>query len=371
MKATSHLPTPAAGATAPTCRRTLRLLAAATAVAVALAAVPGGARAARAQGQPPPGQPLPGRPLPGRPQLQASAVSQIQALMSEKAARTPAQLKMDSNLVYALLRERRDPRLSGLTRLRLPTPDPDGTMEIDVEAVSPAAVEPVVSRLQGLGARVVTVQARYASIRARLRLADAETIAAMPEVRSVRQASRAILEHFDSEGDATHRAVQARAFFGADGTGVKICALSNGVDSLASLQAAGELPAVDVLAGQAGSGDEGTAMLEILHDLAPGAALGFATAGPDEATFAANILGLRNTSHCDVLVDDVAYLSESPFQDNLIADAVNQVTAAGALYFSSAGNEGNLDAGTSGTWEGDFNPNGTLAVLGPGAGTTH
>jgi subtilisin-like proprotein convertase family protein len=344
-------------------------MAAAITVAVALAAVPGGALAAQAQGSPPPG-----RPLPGQPRLQASAVSQIQALMSEKAARTPAQRKMDSNLVYALLRERQDPRLGGLTRLRLPAPDPDGTMEIDVEAVSPAAVAPIVSRLarlHGFGARVVAVQARYASIRARLRLADAETIAAMPEVRSVRQASRAILEHFDSEGDATHRAVEARAFFGADGTGVKICALSNGVDSLADLQAAGELPAVDVLAGQAGSGDEGTAMLEILHDLAPGAALGFATAGPDEPTFAANILGLRSTSHCDVLVDDVAYLSESPFQDNLIADAVNQVTAAGALYFSSAGNEGNLDAGTSGTWEGDFHPNGTLAVLGPGAGTAH
>lgn len=347
------------------------LVAAAAAVAVALAAVSGGAMA-QAQAPPPPGQP--------RPRLQASAVSQIQALMSEKAARTPAQLKMDSNLVYALLRERRDPRLAGLTRLRLPTPDPDGTMEVDVEAVSAAAVDPVVARLarlgrpagrHGLGARVVTVQARYARIRARLRLADAETIAAMPEVRSVRQASRAILEHFDSEGDATHRAVEARAFFGADGTGVKVCALSNGVDSLADLQAAGELPAVDVLAGQAGSGDEGTAMLEILHDLAPGAALGFATAEPDEATFAANVLGLRNTSHCDVLVDDVAYLSESPFQDNLIADAVDQVTAAGALYFSSAGNEGNLDGGTSGTWEGDFKPNGTLAVLGPGAGTTH
>ncbi len=374
----SNHPTPAAWETAPAapaapaCRRPLRLLAAAAAAAVALAAVPGGARAAQAQGPPPSG-----RALPGRPQLQASAVSQIQVLMSEKAARTPAQLKMDSNLVYALLRERQDPRLGGLTRLRLPTPDRDGTMEIDVEAVSPAAVDPIVARLarlarpHGLGARVVIVQARYARIRARLRLADAETIAAMPEVRSVRQASRAILEHFDSEGDATHRAVQARAFFGADGTGVKICALSNGVDSLADLQAAGELPAVDVLAGQAGSGDEGTAMLEILHDLAPGAALGFATAGPDEPTFAANILGLRNTSHCDVLVDDVAYLSESPFQDTLIADAVDQVTAAGALYFSSAGNEGNLDAGTSGTWEGDFHPNGTLAVLGPGAGTAH
>src|SRR5260370_34637710 len=82
-----------------------------------------------------------------RPQLQASAVSQIQVLMSEKAARTPAQLKMDSNLVYALLRQRRDPRLGGLTGLRLPNPDPDGTMQIDVKAVSPAGIAPILARL--------------------------------------------------------------------------------------------------------------------------------------------------------------------------------------------------------------------------------
>ena len=36
------------------------------------------------------------------------------------------------------------------------------------------------------------------------------------------------------------------------GIGTKLCALSNGVASLAASQAAGELPAVDVLPGQAG-----------------------------------------------------------------------------------------------------------------------
>jgi uncharacterized repeat protein (TIGR01451 family) len=310
---------------------------------------------------------------PAGPRLQASAVAQIQALMAEKRSRTPAQQKLDSNLLYALLRQRRDPRLAGLTALRLPGTAGDGTLLVEVQAVSPAGVKPILARLRRLGAGIVAVQARYASIRARLALAAAETLAAMPEVRFVRPASRAIVEHFDSEGDATHRAAEARAFFGVDGTGVKICVLSDGVDSLADLQAAGELPAaVDVLPGQAGAGDEGTAMLEIVHDLAPGAALGFATAESGEATFAANVLALRNTAHCDVLVDDVAYLTESPFQDNLIADAVNQVTAAGALYFSSAGNEGNLDAGTSGTWEGDFKANGNLdPVLGAGAGATH
>jgi uncharacterized repeat protein (TIGR01451 family) len=345
--------------------------AAALATAVFGATVLGAAAPALAQG--PPGPPRP--PRPPRPpmiaRLHPSAVAQIQVLIAEKDDRTPAQQKMDSNLIYALLRQRSDPRMGALTKLRLPKPDLDGTMLVDVKAFSPAGVKPILARLGSLGARVVSVQMKYASIRAHLLLADTETVAAMPEVRFVQRASRAIVEHLDSEGDVTHRAAAARNFFGADGTGVKICVLSDGVDSLASMQSQGNLPPnVDVLPGQAGNGDEGTAMLEIVHDLAPGAALGFATANPDEATFAQNILNLRNVAHCDVIVDDVIYLSESPFQDLLIADAVNQVTAGGALYFSSAGNEGNLDAGSSGTWEGDFKANGTFAFL-PRSGTTH
>ena len=130
--------------------------------------------------------------------------------------------------------------------------------------------------------------------------------------------------------------------------------LSDGVDSLASQQTAGELPAVTVLAGQAGSGDEGTAMLEIIHDMAPGTALGFATAGPSQAQFATNITNLRTVAGCDIIVDDFTYFAEAAFQDGTIAQAVNTVTAAGALYFSSAANSGNLTNVTSGTFEGDF-----------------
>src|SRR4030095_13222978 len=47
-------------------------------------------------------------------------------------------------------------------------------------------------------------------------------------------------------------------------------------------------------------------------------------------------------------------LRDPPFQEGIVAQAVNTVTADGALYFSSAGNEGNKDDGTSGVWEGDF-----------------
>src|SRR5258708_32289749 len=123
-------------------------------------------------------------------------------------------------------------------------------------------------------------------------------------------------------------------------------------------------------------------MLEIVHDLAPGAQLYFATAFTSLTGFATNIKALRSAG-CDIIIDDVAYFVESPFQDGqapgvtstfnsgAIAQAVKDVTAAGAVYFSSAGSSGRLNAGTSGTWEGDFVDGGTAAGPLAGAGELH
>ena len=137
---------------------------------------------------------------------------------------------------------------------------------------------------------------------------------------------------------------------------MKIGVLSDSNDFLEDSIAKGELPAdVTTLPGQDGrpGSGEGTAMLEIVHDLAPGAKLFFATAFASATSFADNIRALR-AAGCDIIVDDIIYFSESPFQDGEIAKAVEDVTADGALYFSSAGNSGNANDGTSGVWEGDF-----------------
>ena len=188
-----------------------------------------------------------------------------------------------------------------------------------------------------------------------------------------------------AQGDVTHRADVARRRYNVDGTGVKIGVLSDGVVNLAFAQASGDLPPdVVVLPGQSGSGDEGTAMLEIVHDLAPGAKLYFATAFSGLAMFADNIRTLREDYGCDIIVDDVFYANESVFQDGQapsvvsntngggVTQAVNDVTADGAFYFSSAGNEGNLNDGTSGVFEGDFANGGTIALIGgAGAGPVH
>src|SRR5262245_26942114 len=123
-------------------------------------------------------------------------------------------------------------------------------------------------------------------------------------------------------------------------------------------------------------------MLEIIHDLAPGAQLYFATAFTSITSFADNIRALR-AAGCDIIVDDVFYFVETPFQDGqapgvvsntnggAVIQAVNDVTASGALYFSSAGNEGNLDDGTSGVWEGNFVDGGPATGPLAGAGRIH
>ena len=104
----------------------------------------------------------------------------------------------------------------------------------------------------------------------------------------------------------------------------------------------GYLTPVNVLADDSntadGLTDEGRAMCQIVHDVAPGAALAFATANPDVVTFANNILALQ-AAGCNVIADDVLYFEEPMFSDGIIAQAVDTVAASGVMYFSSAGNE--------------------------------
>jgi len=288
------------------------------------------------------------------PKPTASALHQIDALRSIKTSKTAVQNKIDSRLYLGLLHLRNDARLAPLTSFRFVQPQADGRVPVDVVVTSRNGVKPVLNRLEALGAVVKSTSVAYQRIKARMRLDDLETLAAMPEVRKIRQEVPAFTNAVNvSEGDKTHGADESRSFFGITGTGVKVCVLSDGVDSIAALEASGDVSTVDVLPGQAGSGDEGSAMLEIIHDLAPGASLGFATAFTSEAQFAQNILDLQ-ADGCMIIVDDVIYLDESPFQDGPVAQAVNTVTGLGALYFSSAGNEGNTTDLTAGTWEGDF-----------------
>ena len=85
-------------------------------------------------------------------------------------------------------------------------------------------------------------------------------------------------------------------------------------------------------------GDEGRAMLQIVHDVAPGASLSFYTAEYSEADFASGIGALQKAG-AKVIVDDVGYFDEPFFQDGQVAQAIDAVAAQGVAYFSAAGND--------------------------------
>ena len=111
-------------------------------------------------------------------------------------------------------------------------------------------------------------------------------------------------------------------------------------------------------------------MLEIVHDLAPGAELYFATGFDGQAQFAANIEALCDAG-ADVIVDDIYYLREAAFQDDVIAQGVNAAVADGCFFFSAGGNGGNLNDGTAGVWEGDYAAGSPLTVNGVSGGVLH
>jgi len=94
-------------------------------------------------------------------------------------------------------------------------------------------------------------------------------------------------------------------------------------------------------------GDEGRAMLQVVHDVAPGASLAFYTAENSEADFANGIGQLAapvasGGAGATVIADDVGYFDEPFFQDGIVAQAIDAVEAQGVAYFSAAGNDGTL-----------------------------
>ncbi|HEX8090098.1 MAG TPA: S8 family serine peptidase [Blastocatellia bacterium] len=373
--------------------------------------------------------------------ISPEAMAQIEALIREKDSRTGVQMKMDSQLIYEVKMRNGQAVAEGVQAVETDLPYNDmGKVELDIKAI---VDDSLLNQLRANGAQIVSSVPSEKSVRVSVDIDRVEALAALPDVAFVQPKQDAITSQVErpiddtrpakgalgsstkkhdlpvdfanraakvrgfvtaslagdaqgnvagsfpptgvgsrsSEGDTTHRAFTARGAFHVNGTGIKIGVLSDGVTNLAASQAAGDLGPVTVLPGQAGSGDEGTAMLEIIHDLAPGAQLYFATAFTSIASFAQNIRNLR-AAGCDIIVDDVFYFVETPFQDGqapsvvsntnggVVIQAVNDVTASGAMYFSSAGNSGNLNDGTAGVWEGDFADGGATGAPLP-AGRFH
>jgi hypothetical protein len=195
------------------------------------------------------------------------------------------------------------------------------------------------------------------------------TLAKMPGVSAVHGVHRPVTNvgAVTQQGVGLHRVDQIPQY---DGTGITVGVLSDSYNLATTFASgaaltvheaqdivSGDLPGagnpagntqpVVVLEDATGGLDEGRAMAQLIHDMAPKARLGFATAFSGQVGFANNIRALAGiqglpNSRLDfaaqIIVDDVQYFAEGMFADTIIAQAVDDVTALGVSYFSSAGN---------------------------------
>jgi hypothetical protein len=231
--------------------------------------------------------------------------------------------------------------------------------------------------IQNAGATIVHVSAEYHVVTVYVGTANLNALAGISAITGMREelqpmvqgngiASLAQTQHTNapatcnpviSYGDTQLNASAARAAYGVDGTGIKVGVLSDSYNALGGANtdvSNGELPGAanpcghttavavisdTIIAG--GGADEGRAMAQIVHDLAPGAQLGFASAFNGIYGFADNIRNLR-TWGANIIVDDVYYLDEPLFQDGPVAVAISDVVGSGAMYFTSAGNSNHI-----------------------------
>jgi len=172
-------------------------------------------------------------------------------------------------------------------------------------------------------------------------------LAALPDVRSVQLVYPPVVYSspdtrtgsVECEADTILRAKQLRDKTGYAGAGMKVGILSDSADQWQEAAAKGDLPGDLHILADSDAADEGTAMLEIVHDIAPEADLYFHTAYPNSVTFTQGITALADAG-CQVICDDIGWLTEPFFEDGYVASHVRDVVdQRDLIYVSAAGND--------------------------------
>ena len=166
-----------------------------------------------------------------------------------------------------------------------------------------------------------------------------EKLENLEEVLNVTTVIKPVANSITSQGDKLHKADVVRSLNnGVIGTGVKVGVISNGVDHIADAINMGELPATVRVLSNTYGGEEGIAMMEIIHDLAPGAELYFHDCTPTTIGFNGAVDELIQAG-CKVIVDDIGWFGQPYFEDGIIASHIRELVKNCEInYISSAGN---------------------------------
>ena len=217
--------------------------------------------------------------------------------------------------------------------------------QVLVDIAASSNPQALAKRLKNLGADDLSVYGRVIS--AYVPIEQLETISQLSAIQKIKPSYFHLHSgNALSQGDKAQYSDIARSAFNVDGSGVTIGTLSDSYNCFGGAAAdiaSNDLPENILVLSESSCvdvTDEGRAMMQIIHDVAPGATQAFHTAHGGKAAYANGILNLANNANADIINDDVIYLDEPMFQDGIIAQAVDTVKQNGVAYFSAAGNNG-------------------------------
>ena len=272
----------------------------------------------------------------------------------------PAQSVLGGGLEQLVrMREAGSPKLQAVLQYHITSPE--GDVLVDLHLQPGVTAQKILPQLTAAGFRLQAISELNPSlVEGYVSLDSARSLGSTSGVKSVLAAHRAMAFAGRSQNQAVtvEKADLAQAR-GWDGTGIRIGVLSDSYDEVPGYPTAADDVANDdlpkgVVVLQDGIGkyptDEGRLMMQLIHDVAPGAQLGFATGEGGLVNFSNNMLALRHKFHADIIVDDYTDGEEPMYSDGLIAQTVDQLASEGVACFSATGNSG------SEAYEDDYRP---------------
>jgi Subtilase family/Dockerin type I domain len=234
--------------------------------------------------------------------------------------------------------------------------DDAGRVQVWVDASGAASA--AATDLAPLGMNVQIVDDQHGIVQGLVPIAQLTAASALGSVKGVRLPEYGFAQtgSVTTQGDAILNAATLRNTLTANGSGVRIGVISDGMEGLASSQATNDLGAVDVSTCNvspgatsptaSGAGAEGTAMAEIVHDIAPGAQIFFGYFGTNTTGTALNFNAAVNclAAHTDVVVDDVAWFDLGPDDGTSLVSANTSAALANVAnpirgYYTAVANQ--------------------------------